>query len=69
MSDHITLYLTERRAFEAAERENADRINARQDAFGLRVISATMRDHDGSVDRGFKVLMVPPRGIGTPYYL
>lgn len=73
--DRITLYLTEARAFEAAEiaMEHFNRIwKMSRDAAGttFRVLSATMRDKDGSVDKGFKVLIVPPHFIGDhPFYL
>ena len=65
MNDHINLYISERRAFEAAQRELAKANRP----LTMRVLSAVTRCADGSIDRGFKVLMVPPRDIGQPYYI
>lgn len=69
MNDHINLYISERRAFEAAQREAARMQRQTGKAWTLRVLSAVKRCADGSLDRGFKAMMVPPRGMGTPYYL
>lgn len=55
--DRITLFLTEARAFEAAQRAVEDLFKDTGITASLRVLSATMRDHDGTVDHGFKVLI------------
>lgn len=68
--DTITLFLTEARAEAAGvQRKHGHAYWKGHKGWTHRVLSATLRDHDGTVDHGFKVLMVPPRGKGTPYYL
>lgn len=68
--DTITLYLTEARAFEAAEKAMEKLRQMWKPGPTFRVLAATLRGHDGTVDHGFKVMIVPPRFIGDhPYYL
>lgn len=49
----MTLFITERSAFRAAEAAIAGNPN-----LSLRVLSASVRNPDRSTDRGFKVLLV-----------